>query len=105
MKERPERKGERMAQYCRYCSALVVGDIPYCTTKKREIAEPNAKTTNYCPHYDFNPMDAFGENEKGYRPRVKKEPEQQIPGQMDLSEFIGGGEYRRNKRRRIRKRR
>ena len=79
-----------MAQYCRYCSALVVGDIPYCTTKKKQIKEINAKTTNYCPHYDLNPIDAFGENEKGYKPRHPKEPEQQIEGQMEISDFLEG---------------
>ena len=78
-----------MAQYCRYCSDLVVGDIAYCTTKKKEIPEHLAKTTNYCPHYDFNPMDAFGENEKGYQPRNAKVVEQQRDGQMDISQFLG----------------
>ena len=77
-----------MAQYCRYCSDLVVGDTTYCTTKKKEIPEHLAKTTNYCPHYDFNPMDAFGENEKGYQPRNAKVIEQQCNGQMDLSQFL-----------------
>lgn len=80
-----------MAQYCRYCSALVVGDIPYCTKKKKQIKETNAKTTNYCPHYDLNPIDAFGENEKGYQPRnPKTTPVQQCDGQMDISEFLEG---------------
>lgn len=78
-----------MAQYCRYCSDLVVGDIAYCTTKKKEISEHLAKTTNYCPHYDFNPIDAFGENEKGYQPRNAKVVEQQCDGQMDISQFLG----------------
>ena len=76
-----------MAQYCRYCSALVVGDIAYCTTKSKNIPEHLAKTTNYCPHYDFNPVDAFGENEKGYCPRNAK-VEQRIEGQMSIEEFI-----------------
>ena len=77
-----------MAQYCRYCSALVVGDAAYCTTKEKEIQEHLAKTTNYCPHYDLNHIDAFGENEKGYQPRNAKVTAQQCDGQMDLSEFI-----------------
>ena len=77
-----------MAQYCRYCSGLVVGDVAYCTTKKKEIPEHLAKTTNYCPYYDLNPIDAFGENEKGYQPRHKKEkPDNNLPGQMSLSDF------------------
>ena len=37
-----------MAQYCRYCSNLVVGDIAYCQIRKKEIREALAKTTNYC---------------------------------------------------------
>ena len=77
-----------MAQYCRYCSGLVVGDVAYCTTKKKEIPEHLAKTTNYCPYYDLNLIDAFGENEKGYQPRHKKEkPDDNLPGQMSLSDF------------------
>lgn len=77
-----------MAQYCRYCSGLVVGDAAYCTTKKKEIPEHLAKTTNYCPYYDLNPIDAFGENEKGYQPRHKKEkPDDNLPGQMSLNDF------------------
>lgn len=53
-----------MAQYCRYCSNLVVGDVAYCQEKKKEIPEHLAKTTNYCPFYDLNGIDAYGENEK-----------------------------------------
>lgn len=81
--------GGRMAQYCRYCSALVVGNIAYCTTKKKEIQEHLAKTTNYCPHYDLNPIDAFGENKKGYQPRNAKVVVEQCDGQMDISYFLG----------------
>lgn len=77
-----------MAQYCRYCSDLVVGDVAYCTTKKKEIPEHLAKTTNYCPHYDFNHIDAFGENEKGYQPRNAKAVEKQCDGQIDISQFL-----------------
>lgn len=80
-----------MAQYCRYCSSLVVGDIAWCQEKKKEIPEHLAKTTNYCQLYDLNPIDAFGENEKGYQPRHKKEPEEMmIPGQMNLDDFFSG---------------
>ena len=61
-----------MAQYCRYCSNLVVGDFAYCTTKKKEVPEHLAKTTNYCPMYDLNPIDAFGEMKKGISQGVKR---------------------------------
>lgn len=78
-----------MAQYCRYCSSLVVGDVAYCTTKKKEIPEHLAKTTNYCPYYDLNTIDAFGENEKGYQPRHKKEKrDENLPGQMNLDDYL-----------------
>lgn len=78
-----------MAQYCRYCSSLVVGDVAWCTEKKKEIPEHLAKTTNYCPHYDLNPMDAYGENEKGYQPRCKKQPQDEnLPGQMSIEDLF-----------------
>ena len=76
-----------MAQYCRYCSELVVGDTAYCTKKKKEIPEHLAKTTNYCPFYDLNPVDAFGENEKGYQPRNAKAVTQ-LEGQMSISDLL-----------------
>lgn len=79
-----------MAQYCRYCGDLIVGDIAYCTIKKKQIPEHLAKTTNYCPHYNFNSIDAFGENEKGYQPRNAKAAVQQLEGQMNISEFLEG---------------
>lgn len=79
-----------MAQYCRYCGDLVVGDIAYCTIKKKQIPEHLAKTTNYCPHYNFNSIDAFGENEKGYQPRNAKVAVQQLEEQMNISEFLEG---------------
>lgn len=76
-----------MAQYCRYCSELVVGDVAWCNAKEKQIPEHLAKTTNYCPLYDLNPIDAFGENEKGYQPRHKRENEQQCTGQMNIYDF------------------
>lgn len=77
-----------MAQYCRYCSDLVVGDTAWCCTKKKEIPEHLAKTTNYCPTYNFNPVDAFGENEKGYQPRCQKVAVEQLEGQMSIQDFL-----------------
>lgn len=79
-----------MAQYCRYCSNLVVGDLAWCTEKKKEIRDHLAKTTNYCPFYDLNPIDAFGENEAGYQPRKKKkEASEQLDGQMNIFDVLG----------------
>lgn len=79
-----------MAQYCRYCNGLAVGDLVYCTVKKKEIRETLAKTTNYCSAYDFTPVDAFGENKEGYKPRHKKTEDEQLDGQMSLEEYFEG---------------
>lgn len=76
-----------MAQYCRYCSELTVGDIAWCDKKKKEIPEHLAKTTNYCPFYDLNAIDAYGENEKGYQPRHKKPENTQCEGQMSIEDM------------------
>ena len=81
--------GDGMAQYCRYCSNLVVGDIAYCQIRKKEIREALAKTTNYCPAFDLNPIDAFGENENGYQPRAKRMGNEQLEGQMSISDWMG----------------
>ena len=71
-----------MAQYCRYCSELIVGDFAYCYVKKKQISETAAKKTNKCPHFDLNKVDAFLENEKGYQPRQEKKKE--CDGQLTL---------------------
>lgn len=77
-----------MAQYCRYCTGLIVGDIAWRQEKKKEIPEHLAKTTNYCPMFELNPIDAFGENEAGYQPRHKrKEKDENLPGQMSIEDF------------------
>ena len=73
-----------MKQYCRYCSELIVGDIAYCFAKKKQINERTAKTTNKCPHFSLNRVDAFMENEKGYKPREPKQ--KQCDGQVSLFE-------------------
>ena len=63
-----------MAQYCRYCNHLVVGDAPYCSMHEFFVSESGAKRENKCKEFLFNPIDAFGENLNGYKPRAKKEP-------------------------------
>ena len=65
-----------MKQYCRYCSNLVYGDWPYCEKKEKTMSESAAKRANTCKDFDLNPIDAFGENEKGYQPRREKTPEE-----------------------------
>jgi hypothetical protein len=61
-----------MAQYCRYCSWFVTGNGDYCTKEERELSSTYAKRTNQCKNFSLNPIDAYGENEKGYQPRKPK---------------------------------
>lgn len=76
-----------MTQYCRYCGFLVCGDANYCTKQERMIGDAIAKSPNRCHDFAFNPIDAFGENEKGY---VQRKPRKvQCDGQMTL--FWGDG--------------
>lgn len=73
-----------MKQYCRYCSNMVCGDANYCTAKKKCFSDNYIKSTNDCKDFDLNPIDALGENEKGYQ---SKEPKQeQCDGQISLFE-------------------
>lgn len=67
-----------MAQYCRYCNNFVTGNGNYCEVKRTEPTDAQAKRANRCKLFELNPMDAFGENEKGYRPRkaVRKQGKQ-----------------------------
>lgn len=51
----------------------------------KEIRESTAKHTNTCKYFDFNPIDAFGENDKEYQPRQEKKKD--CDGQLKL-EFI-----------------
>lgn len=72
----------RMKQYCRYCCYMVCGDINYCTEQDRAISDATARSPNHCHSFAYNPIDAFGENEKGYTPRMPKK--QQCDGQISL---------------------
>ena len=62
-----------MAQYCRYCAHLVVVDGAYCEKLKKFFSYEHCKYTNKCKFFELNPMDAFFENVKGYKPRIVKE--------------------------------
>ena len=78
----PERRGGRLTQYCRYCCYLVCGDANYCTEQKRTMSDATAKSPNRCHDFAFNPIDALGENEKGYIPKNPKK--KQCDGQISL---------------------
>ena len=60
-----------MNQYCRYCSNMCCGDANYCSAKKRTLCDRYIKQVNHCKDFEFNPIDALFENEKGYKPREK----------------------------------
>lgn len=62
-----------MKKYCRYCTNLVCGDVPYCQAKKQVRSEASCKIVVQCNDFELNPIDAFGENLRGYVPRKKKE--------------------------------
>ena len=71
-----------MTQYCRYCGYLVCGDANYCSKRERTVSDAVAKSPNRCHDFAFNPMDAFGENKKGYISRNPKK--KQCDGQMSI---------------------
>lgn len=74
-----------MTQYCRYCCSLVTGNGIHCTEKEQEITEAAAKSPNRCHSYAYNPIDAFGKNEKGYQPKQPKK--KQCDGQIRMEEL------------------
>lgn len=76
-----------MKQYCRYCSFCVVGDIVWCSRYAKTIKESTAKSINNCSGFELNPMDAFFENERGYKPREPKK--EQCDGQIELFGKVG----------------
>lgn len=64
-----------MKQYCRYCAYLVCGDVCFCEKKNWVKTHSSCKQRNKCNNFEFNPIDALGENLKGYKPREEKQIE------------------------------
>ena len=62
-----------MTQYCRYCTYMVCGDANYCSVRQKTYSDDHIKRTNRCRDFEFNPIDALGENPNEYRPRKHKE--------------------------------
>ena len=75
-----------MAQYCRYCSYMVCGDVNYCSVKDRTYSDEHIRHTNSCKDFDLNPIDAIRLNDKCYRPRPKRPEPDGI--QMTLEEML-----------------
>lgn len=65
-----------MRQYCRYCSYMCCGDANYCSRKAKCLSDSCIKRVNHCKDFSLNEIDTLGENEKGYKPRTKKENKQ-----------------------------
>ena len=62
-----------MTQYCRYCSYMCCGDANWCEVKQSTYSDSTIKVPNHCKFFEFNPIDALGENIKGYTPRKHKQ--------------------------------
>ena len=82
-----KRGGVNMAQYCRYCSHFITGNGNYCRKKQIEPSDRYAKSTNHCKEFDLNPIDAYYENLKGYRPRKPRE-KSLLNGQMTVYDLL-----------------
>ena len=69
-----------MIQYCRYCSHMYCGNGNYCEVNEVCFSDSYIKHTNKCRCFDFIPIDALCENEKGYQPRkghyISEKPDQ-----------------------------
>lgn len=61
-----------MTQYCRYCSHMICGDVNWCEVEQRTYSNSTIKSPNHCKFFEFNPIDALMENEKGYIPKPRR---------------------------------
>lgn len=75
-----------MKQYCRYCNNMVCGDANYCSVYSECYTDAKLKKANHCLHFEFNEVDALGENPRPYKPREPK----QHDGQCKI--IFDGGE-------------
>ena len=73
-------------RYCRYCVHLTTGNGIWCDKHQRTYSEKYAKTMNNCGDFELNVIDAFGENERGYKPR---EPKPQVDDRQITFEDLG----------------
>ena len=61
-----------MAQYCRYCTYMCCGDANFCSIRQKTYSDAYIKRPNKCRDFDFNPIDALGENPNEYKPKKPK---------------------------------
>lgn len=62
----------------------------------KTMTEATAKSVNRCHSYALNPIDAFGENENGYRPCKpdRQRKKEQCDGQITIDTLIHGRRYK-----------
>jgi len=55
-----------MKQYCGHCGYLEAGNTLWCRKRGKAVGRAAAESPNRCHDFAYNPVDAFGENGKGY---------------------------------------
>lgn len=55
---------------------MCCGDANYCSKKSQCLSDSQIKKINKCKGFSLNEIDALGENDKGYKPRTKRENKQ-----------------------------
>ena len=75
-----------MKQYCRYCSWLCYGDVPYCTLKELVKTDASIRTVTTCPEFALSPLGDV-ESGKMYHPR-EKHKEDVLEGQISMEEIL-----------------
>lgn len=72
-------------QYCRYCSWLCYGDVPYCTLKELVKTDASIRSVTLCPEFAASPL---GDVETGelYHPRPKR-PEGALKSQIRMEDL------------------
>lgn len=71
--------------YCRYCSFLCYGDVPFCTLKEQVKTVASIRTPTNCPDFDLSPLGDV-ESGKMYHPR-KERGESALKGQMRIEDM------------------
>lgn len=74
-----------MTQYCRYCTNMCCGDENFCAVRLKTYSDAYIKRANKCRDFVFCPIDALGENPKGYKPRKSKADD----GEQTIALIVG----------------
>ena len=76
-----------MAQYCRYCSFCIYGDMAYCTDHEKILSDDKIRRVNHCKDFDLSPL---GDVITGriYTPRRTKQIEDDKEEQISLELIV-----------------